>query len=636
MIFINNMCQRAVTGGLQRKTDLLPTDKDKEKNHGSGSFELMDDEDGNFNNSNSNNHNVNIHHGGGNSKLSNTYGNRTNVRIQGPGGDENDQKKKKRRKSAGDTLTLLSSTTLPVPNGILSTYLVDKNHNNGQSGICNNEGISLKRLRALNALRSNINFSLFLQNYDEKEISNNNNNNNHNHSNSNNSHSNESIVLKDKKADSLKAVLKALQQHATIHPLPSIDSNTENELSEIKEKNKIPKVSNKKKEKDKEKEKEKEKDKGKEKEKEREKGEYSLNYEESPILSGVPLLTPHVMSTMANIIPMKSSSHNNDVNKNVHLGINMNMTKNTNLDMNNHNMMNDINYFPTNNSMSLPHLFLSSSSSPSTLSSINNQNRNATFNSNTSIVSKSVPIPTSIFTVPARNYGSNSSGIYNNSSHNDIDKATPKDNYSNNNNNNNNNFNNNNNVNNNDKNNKSISYDGNNNSYNLLNGDASSGYSERNATGNDVNNRSNNINELQIKSNSSTTGCIDSNFSDYKDTKINSAPTGHVVSFSSNSHIYSTDANSAYRGTNLTHLAPMCDESVHHQRDHLTNINLNQSVIVSNTRINIDSHTISSTVAKIEKGNDQIVSKEQEREQEHIDDKDGLLALEGLLSLSKY
>ena len=308
-------------------------------------------------------------------------------------------------------------------------------------------------------------------------------------------------------------------------------------------------------------------------------------------------------------------------------------------------MINDINYFPTSNSMNLPHLLLSSS--PSALSSISNPNHNSTFSANTSTISKSVPIPASLFTVPARNYGLNNSGFYNNNSHNDIDNTLFTDNYNddnnnsrsnNNNNNNNNNNGNNNNNNNNNNDNNQINYNSNNNSYALSNG---GGHNDHIATGYDNNDMSNNRNEstLQTKNTNITNGCFDNSFTDYKDIKISSASTGNIVSLSSNPNIHNRDLNNVYPVTYPTPLAPIGDESIYHQTDHLTNINLNQSVLGNNTRINIESDIVSSTIEKVEmveKGKDQRVSEEQVQEQEHIDDKDGLLALEGLLSLSKY
>ena len=135
-----------------------------------------------------------------------------------PSIDDSEQKKKRRRRSAGDSLTTIPSP----PGGALGSYLQDS----GSTGTCPLGG--LKRQRALQALRANVHFALSCSVSDDKDKDN---------------LTTEADVGKNKRQGCLLAVCKALQQYAGNHPLGRIDSNAESENSEVKEKMKPkPKV----------------------------------------------------------------------------------------------------------------------------------------------------------------------------------------------------------------------------------------------------------------------------------------------------------------------------------------------------------------------------------------------------------
>ena len=112
---------------------------------------------------------------------------------------------------------------IPSPSGgALGSYLQDS----GSTGTCALGG--LKRQRALQALRANVHFALSCSVSDDKDKDN---------------LTTEADVGKNKRQGCLLAVCKALQQYAGNHPLGRIDSNAESENSEVKEKMKPkPKV----------------------------------------------------------------------------------------------------------------------------------------------------------------------------------------------------------------------------------------------------------------------------------------------------------------------------------------------------------------------------------------------------------
>ena len=182
------------------------------------------------------------------------------------GEDSVDQKKKRRRRTGNDSLALLASSS---SSGIIGSYLVDKNNKNGSHSSSGGTD-SVKRSRALQAIRSSVHFALSLSGCVEKEIE---------------IGLPEPELVRDKRHHCLVAVRKALSLYYHNTPLSRVDTNIEDEYTEHLT------VTNKSKS-----------GKGRKKEK-----EYSISTD--PILSSVSgvLLTPTVVN--GNILNASNNSN---------------------------------------------------------------------------------------------------------------------------------------------------------------------------------------------------------------------------------------------------------------------------------------------------------------------------------------
>ena len=159
-------------------------------------------------------------------------------------------------------------------------------------------------------------------------------------------------------------------------------------------------------------------------------------------------------------------------------------------------------------------------------------------------------------------------------------------------------------------------------------------FNEYNSTGDDcINTLGVNKNEFHNR-NSKSSGFIENKFNNYNYTGIYSTPTGNVLSASLNQNISSPVLTSTLHETHSNHLVPVNYDNIYHYTDHLTNIDVNENVFANNPNPSMEVNQMpsSSEIQMKEK----VKNEREQNGDENIDDKDGLLALEGLLSLSKY